>query len=89
MHCYLVVFGRNDADASGTISRAFPLHNFPILSGKAWVVASEHPTCGDICEAVGMVPGGLHSGVVSRMDEYNGFFAQTLWEKINVWCSHP
>ena len=35
-----------------------------------------------------MVPGGSHSGVVSRMDEYNGFFAQTLWEKINVWRSH-
>ena len=88
MYCYLVVFGQNDADASGAILQAFPLHNFPILPGKAWVVASEHPTCGEICEAVGMVPGGSHSGVVSRMDEYNGFFVQTLWEKINVWRSH-
>ena len=85
MHCYLVVFGPNDADASGAIRSAVPQHHVAVIPGKAWVIASEHPTCGDVCEAIGMVPGGLHTGVVSRMDEYNGFFSQTLWEKVNLW----
>ena len=87
MYCYLVVFGPNDADASDTISQVFQQHHFPIIPEKAWVVASEYPTCGEICEAVGMKPGGSHTGVVSRMDEYNGFFVQALWEKLNVWRS--
>lgn len=89
MHCYLVVFGARDTDASDTIRDAFPEHSFPVIPGKAWVVAAKHSTCGEVCEAVGMVPDGPHTGVVSRMDEYNGFFAQTLWEKINLWRSLP
>ena len=87
MHCYLVVFGPQDADASGAVRNAFPQHQFAVIPGKVWVIASEHPTCGEVCEAIGIVPGSAHSGVVSRMDEYNGFFAQTLWEKVNLWRS--
>ena len=86
MYCYLVVFGPGDADASTVVSETFPDRSFTVVPERVWVVASERATCGDICEAVDMVPGGRHTGVVSRMNEYNGYFSRSLWEKVNHWC---
>ena len=64
----------------------------------AWVVGSPASMPHEICEMVGLHPSikygpdGMESdvilsGVVCRMDEYNGMTDRTLWEKVRLWST--
>ena len=85
MHCYIIVFGDQSANAQQALEREFPQYHHLVVPDRVWVIGSVKPTCGEVCEAIGMVPGGEHNGVVVRVDDYNGYFARSLWEKIALW----
>ncbi len=84
MNCFLVVSESLDTH---TVQQAFPSHCYDI-EADAWVVAGPQATCADICQVLGVGPGGKR-GVVAKMDEYYGFFDRALWDKIVEWRDLP
>ena len=85
MKCFIVVFGDKSADAEQSVKRQFPDHCRRVGPGQAWVVAAEDATCSDVAERLGMHSKGERNGIVVQLEEYNGFYARSLWEKIDQW----
>lgn len=85
MQCYLLVFG--DADApTDRLERAFP-KNYK-FSAKAWAIASEKPTtCSDVVDELTQGEDPPWTCVVARLESYNGYAENSLWEKIGLWES--
>lgn len=69
------------------VSETFP-NNYELLPGSVWVVGAPQVTCTDVCEALGIGQGGKR-GVVTKMDDYYGFYDRALWEKANAWAAQP
>ena len=83
MNCFLVVAPPSERFGSSVIAQAFPLH-YEVLDGKVWVVAGNQRTCADVCKELGIGKTGV-SGVVTKIDEYYGFFDRALWESVASW----
>lgn len=86
MKRYVVVVPPSGVDST-MLAERFPNH-YEVVSDTVWVVAGERDTCADVCELLGIGPGGGKTGVVVRMDDYYGFFDRALWEKANEWAVH-
>ena len=85
MKCFIAVFGDKNTGATQSVKRNFPDRCYQVGPGDAWVVAEEGSTCSDICVKLGMHDKGKRNGVVVQLGEYNGYYARSLWEKINQW----
>ena len=85
MHCFIVGSAGSNPLTEQAIQRHFPDHNYKIVPGKLWAIASELATCIDICQILGLNAESNRTGVVVKMDEYNGFFERGVWEKVNEW----
>ena len=88
--CYVVISSNIEKIEASKVEAAFPDHL--TLNELAWVIATDLKTCSDVCAEVGLKPppreGTLQdfsTGLVVKLEEYNGFFARELWEKIDVW----
>ena len=85
MNCFIVAAAGTNPVTERAIQSNFKDRYFKIEAGSVWVVASESAACNDICQKLGMHPKSNRTGVVVKMDEYNGFFVRSLWEKITQW----
>ena len=85
MHCFVIVTGGTNPLTKKVIQSNFREHNYEIVPERAWIVASELSTCADVCEKIGLNGKTKRTGVVVKADEYNGWFARSLWEKANEW----
>lgn len=63
---------------------SFPQH-FPLAEDSLWAVAADENTCVDVCERLGITSIGGGPGVVSKIEDYYGFYDRALWEKLNAW----
>ena len=66
------------------VQSVFP-RNYAIMQDVLWAVASDLTTCADVSERLGMNPVERNRGVVTRIDEFYGYFDRALWEKLNAW----
>ena len=82
MKRYIVISPTGDVDPPFVIEK-FP-DNYELLQGHVWVVAAPQSTCAEVCEVLGIGPGGKRA-VVTKMDDYYGFYDRALWEKANAW----
>ena len=84
MNCYVVMAA---PDLKQAVAKAFPAEHFYEASDNVWVVAGEHPTCVDVCTALGIPTrdSGGSRGVVWKFTEYYGYFDRALWDKIANW----
>ena len=73
-------------DGLAGLKAGLPPENLSLLADRLWVVASEEATCADLCTRLGIgpSPGGIR-GVVSKMDEFYGYYDRSLWDKLGVW----
>ena len=55
-----------------------------IAPDNAWVVSTDHQTCGDVRDAL-RERSEKASCVIFLVTEYNGFASRDLWEKLGVW----
>ena len=83
MKRYVVVSPPSDGFDPELIAAKFP-DRYEVLPGSVWVVAGRQGTCVEVCEVLGIGSGGS-SGVVTKMDDYYGFYDRALWEKANEW----
>ena len=86
MDCYLLVFDDQDSDFNATfVGEVFD--NSYQFSRNAWIVApTERTTCSDLVESLRECQSDL-TCVVVRLDNYNGWAKQSLWEKVELWGS--
>lgn len=93
MRCFIIVYGDDptlEQAQADQIESAFPDRHHR-LGRHAWVVASDAAMPHEICDMAGIPMSPPEegapdfSGVVGRVDEYNGLFARVLWEKIRAW----
>ena len=69
---------------SDSVRENFAQH-YPPAEDSLWAVAADENTCADVCERLGITPSGSGRGVVSKIEEYYGFYDRALWEKLNAW----
>lgn len=82
MNCFIAI--SQEADVLAAVPDKFPDHHFEIQHG-VWAVAAANKTSGDICNALGINNDSKRAGVVVGASAYNGYFANTLWEKLQLW----
>ena len=86
MNCFVVAITPNSLQAVAAVEKYFPEYRYEVLESMMWVVASpEHYTCSDVCKMIGIDQEGGLMGMVSKLNEFYGFFDVALWEKINLW----
>ena len=85
MKCFIAVFGDKSAGVTQSVKKNFPGQCHKVGPGDAWVVAADGATCSDVAVKLGMHDKGKRNGIVVQLDEFNGFYARSLWEKINQW----
>ena len=86
MKRYVVIAPTGEIE-SPLVNETFP-HNYELLPGNVWVVGAQQATCTDVCEMLGIGPDGRR-GVVTKMEDYYGFYDRALWEKANAWGAQP
>lgn len=82
MKRYVVIVPAGEVNAAD-VTETFP-DNYELLPGKVWAVGAPQATCVEVCELLGIGLGGK-PGVVTKMDDYYGFYDRALWEKANAW----
>ena len=82
MKRYVIIVPQGEM-ASTDVAAAFP-DNYELLPGNVWAVGAPQATCVEVCEKLGIGRDGKR-GVVTKMDDYYGFYDRALWEKANVW----
>lgn len=86
MERYVVIVPTDEIEP-GFLSATFP-NNHEVLSGNVWVVGAPQTTCAEVCEALGIGQDGKR-GVVTKMNDYYGFYDRAVWEKANAWAAQP
>ena len=71
---------------SDSVKASFP-QPYPLAEDSLWAVAADENTCVDVCERLGITPSGDVWGVVSKIEEYLGFYDRALWQKLNAWTA--
>ena len=80
----LVYFVISDAsELNARVQSEYPEYHFKITGG--WVVAAEKKTASDIAESLGMNNTDKIIGIVVQATSYNGYYSNSLWEKIALW----
>ncbi len=82
MKLYVVIVPAGEMN-SADVAGAFP-DNYELLPGNVWAVGGAVATCAEVCEMLGIGRDGRR-GVVTKMDDYYGFYDRALWEKANAW----
>ena len=82
MKRYVVIVPAGEMD-SIHVTKVFP-ENYELLPGNVWAVGAPQATCAEVCEKLGIGRDGKR-GVVTKMDDYYGFYDRALWEKANAW----
>ena len=86
MKSYVVIVPTGEIEGQ-FVSATFPNHH-EVLAGNVWVVGARQATCAEVCEALGIGQGGKR-GVVTKMDDYYGFYDRAVWEKASAWAAQP
>ena len=53
-----------------------------------WLVAADKKTSSDVAESLGMNATEKITGIVVKANAYNGYYSNSLWEKISLWEEH-
>lgn len=61
----------------------FMPHVYPIVPGVSWAIGTNSRTASDVAGALNLGPG--RTAVIAKLQEYNGYAARTLWEKVGEW----
>ena len=80
-----IIISPNVDQIEKTVLEKFPDTHYKIMSG-VWAVAGTDKVPSDIATMLG-IDGTVNNnkGVVFHMEDYNGFYDSTLWEKLNLW----
>lgn len=65
------------------VEAGYPDHHEKITGG--WLVAAEKKTASDVAESLGMNSTDKIVGIVVQASVYNGYYNNSLWEKISLW----
>lgn len=89
MNCFVVILPA-ESSVEG-VEDKFP--ECEQLADRAWVVAGEQQTCGEVQDALGIgttakdgpESAAYPTGIVFRVSEVNGFAEESIWEKMRKW----
>ena len=86
MNRFLVIIRPGESDLnSQTITEKFPDY-YEVVPKCVWAIASkEHNTTVRVMDVLGMTDESDSTGVVVKIDEYNGYFERGLWETLRTW----
>lgn len=82
MKRYVVIVPKGEIEPP-LLTKVFP-HFYELVAETVWIVGSPQITCAEVCETLGIGRDGKR-GVVTKMDDYYGFYDRALWEKANAW----
>ena len=81
MLVYFVI--SESAKLKAKVEAEYPDHHEKIIGG--WLVAADKKTASDVGESLGMNSTDKIVGIVVQAYAYNGYYDNSLWEKINLW----
>jgi len=73
----------NESELSAKVQSEYPEYHYEIVGG--WVVAADKKTASDVAESLGMNATDKINGIVVQATSYNGYYSNSLWEKIALW----
>lgn len=65
------------------VEAGYPDYHEEITGG--WIVAADKKTASDVAESLGMNSTDKVEGIVVQATAYNGYYSNSLWEKISLW----
>lgn len=65
------------------IKSEYPEHHESIIGG--WLVAVDNKTSADVADSLGMNATDKITGIVVQAVSYNGYYSNSIWEKIALW----
>ncbi len=81
MLVYFVIGESPELEAK--VKSAYPDYHDEIKGG--WLVAADKKTASDVAESLGMNGTDMIEGIVVQATSYNGYYSNSLWEKISLW----
>ena len=81
MLVYFVIGDNPELEAK--VKSKYPDHHETMTGG--WVVAADKKTSADVAESLGMNSVDKIRGIVIQATSYNGYYSNSLWEKISLW----
>jgi len=81
MLVYFVISNAPELEAK--VKSEYSEHHENFAGG--WLVATANKTASDVAESLGMNNTDKIRGIVVQASAYNGYYSNSLWEKISLW----